>query len=221
MSEEGSTNRVLSHVAPSRRGFVKSVLAGAAFAAPVIASFSVENMEVASAGGQTLSTSSTSPGTSSAASGSLSRNPCLPDLGYVGPAFFQAYVLDISGATRVNGELDFNLEQDGKALGVRMRMTADAAVSSVYLMANYSEIATIQMSGGDRDGFGRHDGGSEGRITAADIIGLCDFDALLQAIASRTVTAVVRGTYASSAFDAQGSVVPMSGGPTFHTEKHE
>ena len=216
MSQESSPDCLLSRVAPSRRGFVKSVLAGAAFAAPVIASFSVENMEVASAGGQTLSSNTGSLGGSASGSEKL----CLPDLGYVGPAYFQAYVLDISGATRVNGQLDFNLEQDGKTLGVRMRMTADANVSAVYLMANYAEIATIQMAAADHDGFGHHDGGSEGRITAADIVGLCDFDALLQAMASQTVTAVVQGTYASSSFNAQGSVVPMAGGPTFHTEKH-
>jgi hypothetical protein len=220
MSQEGSPDGLLSQVAPSRRGFVKSVLAGAAFAAPVIASFSVESMEIASAGGQTLSTSSSSLGSSSGYS-SLSRNPCLPDLGYVGPAYFQAYVLDISGATRVNGQLDFNLEQGGKSLGVRVRMTRDISLSSIYLMANSVEIATIQLATGDDDGFGRREEGVEGKITAADLVGLCDFDALLQALASRTATAVVQGAYASSAFDSQGSVVPMSGGPTFHTEKHE
>ncbi|MFP5277120.1 MAG: hypothetical protein ACLGPM_08390 [Acidobacteriota bacterium] len=220
MSEEGSTNRVLSQVAPSRRGFVKSVLAGAAFAAPAIASFSIENMEIRSADGQSL-TSSLTTGSGSMAYGSSSMVRCLPDLGYVGPAFFQAYVLDISGSTRVNGELSFNIEQDGKALGVRMRMTRDASVSAVSLTVNSVEVATVQMSGGDRDGFGRHDNGSEGRITAADVVGLCDFDSLLQAMASQTAKAVVQGTYASSAFDAQGSILPMSGGPVFHTENRE
>jgi len=209
MSEESSSKRLLSQVAPSRRGFVKSVLAGAAFAAPVIASFSVENMEVASAEGQSyFCSSSASP-----------SQCCRPDLGYVGPAFFQAYVLDISGATRVNGQLNFNLEQDGKSLGVRMRMTRDVAVSSVYLVANSTEIATVQMATPDHDDFGRRDGGSEGRITAADLVRLCDFDALLQAIASQTVTAVVQGSYASTSFNAQGSVLPMAGGPIFQAER--
>ena len=214
MPEESSVHPILNKIEPSRRGFVKSVLAGAAFAAPVIASFSIENMEIRSADGQTLINNSSN---SSNIYGGSSANRCLPDLGYVGPAFFQAYVLDISGSTRVNGELSFNIQQDGKSLGVRMRMTRDASVSAVNLTVNSVNVATVQMHS-DNDGFGRRNNESEGRITAADVIGLCDFDALLQAMASQTAKAVVVGTYASSSFDAQGTVLPMAGGPEFHTE---
>lgn len=213
MSEEGPENRLLSQVAPSRRGFVKSVLAGAAFAAPVIASFSVENLEIRSANGQILNSSQSAYLSSS--------NPCLPDLGYVGPSFFQAYVLDISGSTRVNGQVSFNIQQDGKALGVRMRMTRDASASAVNLSVNGVNVATVQLGGGDNNGFGRRNNESQGRITAADVTGLCDFDSLLQALASQTVKAVVQGTYASSSFDAQGLVLPMAGGPVFHTESRD
>ncbi len=211
MSEEGSSNRLLSQVAPSRRGFVKSVLAGATFAATVIASFGLENMEIRSADGQILNSSQ------SVYLSSSSLNRCLPDLGYVGPSFFQAYVLDISGSTRVNGVLTFSVEQDGKSLGVRMRMSRDASVSAVSLTVNSVNVANVQLHN-DHDGFGRRDNESEGRITAADVIGLCDFDALLQAMASQTAKAVVLGSYASSSFDAEGSVLPMAGGPVFDTE---
>lgn len=210
MPEEHSSNRLLSQVAPSRRGFVKSVLAGATFAAPVIASFALENMEIRSADGQTLN------GSQSVYS---SMNRCLPDLGYVGPSFFQAYVLDISGSTRVNGVLTFSVEQDGKSIGVRMRMSRDASVSTVSLTVNSVNVANVQLHS-DHDGFGRGDNESEGRITAADVISLCDFDALLQAMASQTAKAVVLGSYASSSFDAEGSILPMAGGPVFHTENH-
>jgi hypothetical protein len=217
MSEEGSSNRLLSQVAPSRRGFVKSVLAGATFAAPVIASFGLENMEIRSADGQIINSSQSVYLSSSVYSSSSSLNRCLPDLGYVGPSFFQAYVLDISGSTRVNGVLTFSVEQDGKSLGVRMRMSRDASVSAVSLTVNSVNVANVQLHN-DHDGFGRRDNESEGRITAADVIGLCDFDALLQAMASQTAKAVVLGSYASSSFDAEGSVLPMAGGPVFHTE---
>lgn len=213
MSEENSTNRVLSQVVPSRRGFVKTVLAGATFAAPAIASFSIANMGIGSADAQNP--------TSSAYTSSSSSMPCLPDLGYVGPSYFQAYALDISGSTRVNGALTFNLEQDGKALRVRMRITKDASVSSVSITVNGRQVATVKMGEDDGNGFGRRDDGVEGRVTAANLSGLCDFDSLLQAMASQTAQVEVQGTYSYSSFDAQGSILPMVGGPVFHTERRE
>ncbi len=52
MSKDGLSNRVLNHVDPSRREFVKRVLASAAFAAPVVAAFSIESLNVNAAYGQ-------------------------------------------------------------------------------------------------------------------------------------------------------------------------
>jgi hypothetical protein len=214
MSKDGIGNRVLNHVDPSRRDFVKRVLAGAAFAAPVVASFSIESLYVNAAYGQSSSSSSAS---SSACNISGSCR-CLADPGYVGPAVFQAYVEDTSGNTRVNGELAFVIRGDGDfdrddpngtVANVSFSLTKDAQVTSAYLTINGQEVATIPLE--DSHELGKHD--LTGKIKASDLLNLCDFDALLQAMASQQVVAVVQGTYSGWSFNAQGSVTPASASP--------
>ena len=93
------SSKVFDLVDPARRGFLKSVLAGAAFAAPVIATFSVESLTANSvhAMGGPNSTQL------------MSNQVCVADLGYVGPSSFQAHVstgvIYSSDAKRVNGQV--------------------------------------------------------------------------------------------------------------------
>jgi len=206
MTDENPNNPILNHVEPSRRGFMKTVLAGAAFAAPVIATFSIEGLGVDTAYGQVSS--------SALSSASGSRGPCLPDLGYVGPAVFRAYVLDVSGSTRVNGELTIALNDEGKSADVRLDLVKDADVSSAYLTINGITAATLRLRADDNFGHVHY----EGRLTAGDLQGVCDFDSLLQAMASQTVAAVVTGTYSYASFDAQGTIF-SAGGPTIQTHR--
>jgi len=202
--------RIFHHVDPSRREFVKRVLAGAAFAAPVVASFSIETLCVspAYAAGSSASASSSS---SSSSSASPSPGPCLADPGYVGPGLFQAYVEDVTGNTRVNGELVLAIRQDnqGESADITVRMTKDAEVTSAYLVVNSVKVATIALN--DHDDFGHHD--LSGKITAANLNGLCDFDSLLQSMASLQVSAMIGGTYSSESFCALGALSPASASP--------
>ncbi len=213
MSNDGLVNRVIDHVDPSRRDFVKRVLAGAAFAAPVVASFSIESLFVNSAYGQSCSGSANSSNISNSCR-------CLADPGYVGPAVFQCYVEDTSGNTRVNGEVSLNIDRDDrdghrdghdddKGIDIRLDLTQGATVTSAYLTINGQEVASVQLH--ESHGFGPHD--LTGKISVADITGLCDFDALLQAMAAQTVVAVVQGTYSGTSFNAQGPVSAASGSP--------
>lgn len=209
MSKDGIGNRVLNHVDPSRRDFVKRVLAGAAFAAPVVASFSIESLYVNAAYGQSSSSGSASSSSACNISGSCQ---CLADPGYVGPAVFQAYVEDTSGNTRVNGELFLHISgdcHDNEAADIRLRMTPDAEATAAHLTINGQEVATIPLE--DSHEHGKHD--LTGKIKASDLLNLCDFDALLQAMASQQVVAVVQGTYSGRSFNAQGSVLPASASP--------
>jgi len=214
MSKDGLSNRIFDHVDPSRREFVKRVLAGAAFAVPVVASFSIESLSVNAAYGQSSSSSSL---TSSACNISGSCR-CLADPGYVGPGVFQAYVEDVSGNTRVNGELTFVIRGDGdfdrddrngRIADVTLSLTKDAQVTSAYLTINGQEVANVQLQAAH--GLGQHN--LSGKITTADLMNLCDFDALLQAMASQQVVVIVQGTYSSNYFDAQGPVLAASGSP--------
>ena len=214
MSKDGIGNRVLNHVDPSRRDFVKRVLAGAAFAAPVVASFSIESLYVNAAYGLSSSSASASSSSSSSSSGcNISGScQCLADPGYVGPAVFQAYVEDTSGNTRVNGELFLHISgdcHDNEAADIRLRMTPDAEATAAHLTINGQEVATIPLE--DSHEHGKHD--LTGKIKASDLLNLCDFDALLQAMASQQVVAVVQGTYSGRSFNAQGSVLPASASP--------
>ncbi len=206
MQDNGSP--ILSHVETNRRGFVKQVLAGAAFTVPVIATFSIESLFIDSAYAQCGGGSSSS--TSAYASGSHG----LPDLGYVGPAMFQAYVEDVSGNTRVNGEVILRIDNDkgphgGTTLNVRIRLTKDAQVSAGSLSVNGYTVANIELHSSDY--FGHHD--QVGRISTTDIQGLCDFENLLQDMASQQVTAVISGTYSGTPFNAQGPVTAASASP--------
>jgi hypothetical protein len=212
MANDESSNRIFDQLDPSRRDFVKRVLAGAAFAAPVIATFSIESLGVTAAYAQGASGSSSV--SSSAPSGSnpgASSGPCLQDLGYVGPERFEAHVADTSGNTRVNGELAIKIDGDydaARSAEVRLDMTRDSVVTSAYLAINGVNVVNLPL-------VEHHEADPHyytGKICSSDIMNLCDFDALLQSLASQLVTAFVLGTYLGTSFSAQGAVVPASGG---------
>jgi hypothetical protein len=204
MPNDELRKRIFNHVDPSRRDFVKRVLAGAAFAAPVIASFSIEGLFVDAAYAQASSSSSSAVPVSSG-------GRCLPDPGYIGPAVFQAYVEDTSGNTRVNGELVLGIRRDDRStsVDVRLRITQDAEVSSAYLTINGVDVADFELHA--KNEFGQH--ACVGTIAASDIRSLCDFDSLLQTMASQQVTAMIGGTYFGISFSAQGPVLAASAGP--------
>lgn len=224
MTEE--SNPILNHVEPSRRGFVKSVIAGAAFAAPVIAAFSIEGLGVEPAYAQ-LHASCSASSSSATGSGGLGYL----DVGYVGPALFQAYVLDISGNTRVNGQVTISVHDRGDAADVELRITRDVQISSLTIQVNACNVASVELKPDNDDFRGFR---YRGTITATDLSGFSDFNAFLQAMAWQTetsllqavaslstnppspVTAVVFGTYSSTSFNAQGTVIPVPG-PTVHT----
>ena len=205
-------NRILNRVDASRREFVKRVLAGAAFAAPVIASFSIESLSVDPAYGQTPSGNCGSPGPV-VSNGSAGR--CLADPGYVGPSLFQAHVADNSGYTLVNGEMGIAVHGDCRGADVSLLMTGDVALCSVTLTMNSVDVVDIELH--SRGGFGDSDRfPMVGTIEASDVH-LCNFDALLQAMASHKVTAVVDGTYSSEPFNACGKLAPASASPIIQT----
>lgn len=209
MATHERESAILSHVPPSRRDFVKRVLAGATFAVPLIATFSIENLLVDGAYAQC-------GGNSSSLSAYASGGSRLPDPGYVGPAVFQAFVEDNSGNTLVNGEVILAIDNDhgphrssSTTIDVRIRLTKDADLSSAALMMNGYSVANVQLH--SSDDFGHHD--QVGSIGPADISGLCDFDALLRALASQQITAAVQGTYMGASFNAQGTAIAASASP--------
>jgi len=61
MEEREVNEKVLSRVAADRRDFVKRLLAGAAFAAPVLATFTIDALAPSSAQAQALNSGGSAP----------------------------------------------------------------------------------------------------------------------------------------------------------------
>jgi hypothetical protein len=178
---DDKSQNLLAKVDPNRRGFVKRVLAGAAFAAPIVATFSIDGLSVDSAMAQVTTS-----------------GVCSLDPGYVGPSSYRAHV---SGSgTRVNGEVQFSIDYDPRQTGsldTSLEMTENTVVTEAYISVNSVEVATIPLHGES--------------IDTANITGLCDFDALLQAMAAGQATVTVIGTYEGSPYTVTGPVVPLGG----------
>src|SRR5436853_7133617 len=101
MAQEGPKDQILNKVGDNRRDFVKRVLVGAPFAAPVIASFAIGSLGVESA----LAREPFPMGGAASAQFVSTTAHCgaFPDPGYVGPNQFRAFVID--SCNRVNGEV--------------------------------------------------------------------------------------------------------------------
>lgn len=58
---DSDVDRVLEHVDPSKRAFLKSLVVGSAFVAPLVASFSLDGLSVYEAHAQSSSNVTTTP----------------------------------------------------------------------------------------------------------------------------------------------------------------
>lgn len=185
---------ILNRVDPSRREFVRRVLACTAFAAPVVTTFSIGSLATDTALAQSGACITGTPSTPL----SYVSGQCISDTGYVGPSGFQAHVEDVSGNTRVNGEVFINVFPNSTA-AITLQMVKNAQVRLAYLAINCADIVNIPLSGNPI-------------INASSLLGMCDFDQFLEALASQQVTAVVSGTYSGINFNAQGPVTtaPLS-----------
>jgi len=188
MEQQGSKDRILSKVDASRRDFVKRVLGVAAFAAPVIASFSIDGLSIESAEAQAFP---------SGPSG------CAVDTGYNGPVHYQAQLADPSGATGVTGEVNFTVEGDNARTGqtreidTKLSVTKNATVLSAYISVNGIDVANFPEG--------------QGVIGTGDVQRICDFDALLQAMALEQTMVVVQGVLGGNAFTITGAIEPKPG----------
>jgi len=190
-----SKGGILGKVGDNRRDFVKRVLVGAPFAAPVIASFAIGSLGVEAA----LAREPFPIGGAASAQNTTTSAHCggvFPDPGYVGPNQFRAFVID--SCSRVNGEVSITAHGNHTA-GIDIDMVRDATVTSAQLTINGVTVANIPLHGNPDIGH-------------SDIVGLPDFDALLQAMAAQQVSVSVQGTLVGRPFSAQGPVVAGNGG---------
>jgi hypothetical protein len=169
---------------------VKRVLAGAAFAAPFIATFSVDGL---------------SAGSAEAASFANISNSCSNmDAGYVGPTLFQAHLFDPTGQTTANGQAQFQIvgagggEDDDNAghkfveLATTLTMTSNTTAINGHIEINGQNVASLTQG--------------RGFIGPANIHGLCDFNSLLQAMAAGLATCVVTATFMAASHTLSGPI---------------
>jgi hypothetical protein len=206
MSDDSS--KVFDLVDPARRGFLKSVLAGAAFAAPVIATFSVESL--------TASSVHAMGGPNSVQN--MSNQVCVSDLGYVGPSSFQAHVSTgvsySSDAKRVNGQVTLTVSMNGytaNSICGQISLVPGASIQGVSISVDGRTAAQVSTSGAfmiygsDLDTHGNNRGNNR-----ANHLALCDLDELVDFIASGDGCCTVTGEYDGRSYSASGEIYPSA-----------
>jgi hypothetical protein len=201
---------ILEHVPPARREFLRRLLAGSAFAAPVFATFSIDALTATSAQAQTF-----------ANAGIYFPNAvCTEDTGYVGPTTFQAHValqsdgFGFSGVPtgpRVNGQVNLTLASPRPDLtGIigNVLMVPGAIVSSVEILRGLKVLARHKTTGPNFT------------ITAGDLVTnlvgepvnpmlVCDLNELADMMASLETRILVQGTLYGSVFSVSGQILPV------------
>jgi hypothetical protein len=187
MNEGEGRKKLIDHVDPHRRDFVRRILGGAAFVAPLIATFSIDSL------------------TANAADEQFNANACeVEDSGYVGPNTFLAYISDPKRLTRANGIGTFVIlpsfmnptSVNAATLGFTLGVTENATITSAYISVGGRDVCTLPPHGGS--------------ITALNVHALCDFDDLLGSLAAGLASLVCVITIGSGLFTLTGPIVPAS-----------
>lgn len=192
MAHRDVNDEVLQSVGPDRRDFLKLVLGGTAFAIPLMASFSLDGLSFNEAGAQLAPNQTFYP------------NQCQPDPGYVGPRRFSAHIWDQSGGgSRVNGEAAFHLQEQDHRPPHTPELKTDLTISpgagssflvDSYVAVNSQRVADLPLG--------------KGKITT--VSSLCDFGALLEAMAAEQAYVVVVGYDGIQQVTLMGTIRPDS-----------
>lgn len=185
-------SKVFDLVHPARRQFLKRLLAGAAFAVPVISTFTVDSLTVDTVhamGGSNIT--------------NISNQVCRGDVGYVGPRSFEAHVS--TGAIfndddyRVNGQVVLRAYTDGGPIAYYLEgevfIVPGASVQSVFISTYGRTAAEVSTNG-------------QFTILPKDLDTrvMCDIDELMDAIAAGNATCTVTGEYYDRRYSATGQI---------------
>jgi hypothetical protein len=184
MEKRDGKQKLLEHITPNRRDFVRRILGSAAFAPPLIATFAIDSLRA------------------NAAEPPSNANVCEEtDPGYVGPTTFQCHISDPNQETRANGQATFTATSPGfppaptpTELQSSLMLTHHTTVNSAYIVVNGQNLATVPTP--------------NGTIGAGDITGPCNLDELLQAMAAGLATLSVVVTFDSTEYTLTGPIIP-------------
>jgi hypothetical protein len=181
MDEQDNKKRLLDHVDPNRRSFVRQILGGAAFVAPLIATFSIDSL------------------TAGEPEKTRESNTCaVDDQGYAGPAVFQVSFSDPSHSTHANGTATFTITGTPPfsvqtAEVIYSLFLSPGATFCKAFICSYNEVVECYLKDT-----------KHGVINAACILELCDFDEFLIGLDSEGSKIVV-------IVDVQGQKYELTG----------
>ena len=165
MDKREIEKRLLDHVDPNRRSFVRQILGGAALVAPLVATFSIESLI--------------------APEEARASNSCpVDDTGYAGPALYQVHFKDPNHTTTANGTATFQIMAHPP--GTFSVKTAQVSYSIVLPPG-------ITFVGGEVESHGNVVAGlpgTRGTIDKNDLM-LCDFGEFLDGLDSEYSTVVI------------------------------
>jgi len=187
MAQGTPNEKFLQQVDPNRRDFFGRLL-GAGFAIPLIATFSIDALSVESAAAQSSNT---------VGCGNLSFAGV--DQGYVGPSKFQARLLDTTPNSRLQGHVDFDLDDKKglRLLNTHTTVTRDALVMSAQVFVNGTSVASFPDN--------------KGVIDRGSLRCFPDFDAFLEALANKQGSVSITATYAGVTHTLTGAIEALPG----------
>jgi hypothetical protein len=191
MDERDIEKRLLDHVDPNRRSFVRQILGGAAFVAPLIATFSIDSLI--------------------APEEARASNTCsVEDTGYAGPQVYQSHVKSATHATTANGEVMLVIM--GNPPGTLSVESAQVSYSIVLPPGTTFEDGHVEFDGND---VAKLDS-TNGVIAKKNVNKLCGMAEFLDALDSEGATAVVNVLFGGEGpFKLTGTI--KSTGPSIIT----
>jgi hypothetical protein len=202
---EDKKQEILDKVGSNRRDFLKKVLAGAAFATPVMASFSIDGLWAGVAPTQSFASSYCHQAPSE----------------YNGPRKFKAHFSDQQLKTRLNGQADFKIsladdhDHDGHdpnpgddddhshpvetaRLETFLSLSGNAQILDAYIAVDSQRVVGLQDKKGNI-------------FPSTHLSYLCDFTQLLEAMAADRAYVVVAATSRGEQFYLTGRIQPQPG----------
>ena len=184
MDEQDIKKRLLDHVDPNRRSFVRQILGGAAFVAPLIATFSIDSL------------------TAGEPEGVRESNTCaVDDQGYAGPAVFQVSFSDPSHSTHANGTATFTITANPPgtfsvktAEVIYSLFLAPGATFCKAFILSYDQVVVCYL-----------EDTKHGVIDKGTIM-LCDFDEFLIGLDSEGSTIVVLVEVQGQKYELTGTI---------------
>jgi len=185
MDEQDIKKRLLDHVDPNRRNFVRQILGGAAFVAPLIATFSIDSLV--------------------APEEARASNVCKVDEeGYAGPQVFQAHFSDPSHTTTASGVATFVIMANPP--GSFSVQTAQVDYTLV-LTGNTTFVKGKIYSNRDNEGEVAHfTDFPSGKIDASKLSSLCKFYEFLDGLDAEYSTLEVDVTVAGTPYTLTGTI---------------